>query len=1646
MPPKKSIYQKKDQISHVLDRSDLWVGSTRPKNSEEFIVIKDKNGDFKIIKKIINYPPAFLRIFIEALSNAIDNYQRSNKTKTPSKMIKININEDTGETSVWNDGQAIPIEIHPEEKMYNHTLIFGHLLSGSNYDDTEQRDVSGRNGIGIKATSIFSKKFTVFGLDSASKKTFSQTWKNNMREVEDPIIKDTKLNDNFTKVTYFPEFERFGLEGYTSDIISLFLKYIIDASMLMNTVDVYFNEELIPVKDLESYSQLYETSTNDSLLIKNKNCEVLVCPANINEFQAISFVNGVYTKLGGVHVDTCSEAIFRPLVEKFNKKDKPQVNIKDIKQFFRIFIVCTLPNPEFSSQEKDKLESPKLNFEIKQADINKILKWNVIEEINDIIKMKEMVVLKKSEKKKKGYTKIEGLDPANNAGGKLGYQCSLIVCEGLSAKTFAVAGIKKGVYDKAGRDWFGCLPLRGKCIALDTPILLWNGQIKKAQDIKVGDILVNDMGEQTTVLELFSGTDTMYEVQQLKGDNYTVNSEHTLTLKVSGNCSITWLDKKNCWNMEYFDRDTMKIKNKQIFCSNENGECEQEICEVVDCKDYQKSFCDRSSLTRHYNRKHKDLEYPKPKKSIVCYNSTKSKDEGYIEILEFQKTINDDNIVDIDIKEYLKLDDRVKHLLKGFKLNNYIKWDKKDVLLDPYILGMWLGDGLASGYGFAGEDIELINEWRLWCIKNNCEIVHNNRDSFTIRKKDSLKLGGKAKKINIGSSNSSNKNCRACSDKVSESCSNDKELAELNKNRTIQIIDYDNKEVYGSNPLREALKKYNLIDNKHIPIDYIINDKETRLKLLAGFIDTDGYVGKCGRIEICQSKDRKNMLDSLLLICRSLGFYCYINEKKASYIDKDGKKIYKEAYRLSVSGNGISEIPTKLPRKKLEHVFVKDSLNTGINIVEKGQGEYVGFMTDKTHRFLLGDFTVTHNCLNVRNSIPTTIAKNKVITDLIQALNLRHDLDYTDDKNYKTLSYGKVILLTDADCDGLHISGLVMNFIHYLFPSILERKDPYIISMCTPIVRVFNKGNDLLFYDENRYKQYEKEQLEKNKTFKSKYYKGLGTTKPEDVPDIFGSKLIEYNNDEYSNSNMNKVFHKKFADTRKEWLENYEINQDFSLDDQGKIVNMDISDFLNNEVIKFSHNDCKRSIPSLFDGLKESQRKVFYAIKKKNLTYNKTSLKVAQLGGYVAEHSNYHHGEQNLYDTIVKMAQDFVGSNNIPLLYRDGMFGTRMSLGKDSASARYIFTKMESITPLIFREEDDILLDYVIDDGDIVEPKFYIPILPMILINGCIGIGTGYSSSIPSYNPLDIIECIKIWLDNDGEVLIKDPDDGVTLSMFPDIHPWYRGFKGTVEKCDNKYITYGLINKNKDKVEITEIPINMSIDNFKEKLEDLMVNKTIKNMKNYSSPNEVNFLVTESDDGILCSLDNLGLYSYIHTTNMVLFNEKEQLKKYTVDQILNEFCKMRYSYYEKRKKHIIVSLEKELKFLGNKERFITEIVNKKLNVMNVDEDVLIAELEKKGYDKFNKTEDVNDDESDTKNGYNYLLKLPVRTLTANQIQKIKNDILSLKTKLKNTINTTEKNMWLNELKEFEIEYEKWLKNISKNGTSKTSKKIVLKKK
>ena len=152
--PTKKRYQKKDPISHILDRNDMYVGSTRLRAIDEYIATETNDG-YKIKEKKIRTSPAILRIFIEALSNAIDNVERSKKTKTPCTKIKVTIDKETGETSVWNDGDVVPIEINEDEKCYNHSLIFGQLLSGSNYNDEEERIVAGRNGLGKINKCIF---------------------------------------------------------------------------------------------------------------------------------------------------------------------------------------------------------------------------------------------------------------------------------------------------------------------------------------------------------------------------------------------------------------------------------------------------------------------------------------------------------------------------------------------------------------------------------------------------------------------------------------------------------------------------------------------------------------------------------------------------------------------------------------------------------------------------------------------------------------------------------------------------------------------------------------------------------------------------------------------------------------------------------------------------------------------------------------------------------------------------------------------------------------------------------------------------------------------------------------------------------------------------------------------------------------------------------------------------------------------------------------------------------------------------------------------------------------------------------------------------------------------------------------------------
>ena len=280
----------------------------------------------------------------------------------------------------------------------------------------------------------------------------------------------------------------------------------------------------------------------------------------------------------------------------------------------------------------------------------------------------------------------------------------------------------------------------------------------------------------------------------------------------------------------------------------------------------------------------------------------------------------------------------------------------------------------------------------------------------------------------------------------------------------------------------------------------------------------------------------------------------------------------------------------------------------------------------------------------------------------------------------------------------------------------------------------------MVFYNDGEYNQWKQENEDSG--YKIKYYKGLGTSTAKEFKEYFEKKkIVTFNNGgEVCEDSMDMVFNKKRADDRKTWLSNY--NRELYLDTNQKSVSF--QDFINKEMIHFSKYDCDRSIPNLIDGLKISLRKILFAAFKKRLT---TEIKVAQFSGYVSEHSCYHHGEASLNGAIVGLAQNFVGSNNINLFEPNGQFGTRLQGGKDSASERYIFTTLNKLTRLIFPETDDKILKHLDDDGTIVEPVFYVPIIPMILVNGSKGIGTGFSTDIMCYNPLQIISKIKKYVE-----------------------------------------------------------------------------------------------------------------------------------------------------------------------------------------------------------------------------------------------------------------------------------------------------------
>ena len=1605
-------YQKKTDREHILDNPDMYIGSIEKVNNSMFVYDETNK---KINEKNISYIPGLYKLFDEGIVNcrdhvvrmeqlitsveASDNKTNKDNTNYPVTYIDISIDDSTGIVTLTNDGNGIDVSVHPEYKVWIPELIFGHLRTSTNYDKSEKKIVGGKNGFGFKLVLIWSTWGKIETIDAKTGQKYVQEFKDNLTIIEKPKITKCK-NKPYTSVSFKPDFKRLGFteEKFDEDFKSLMIRRIFDiAAVTDKSVKVKYNSKKLEpeIKDFESYVNLYIGSKSETPRLyerANNRWEYFVCLAPNEEFTQVSFVNGINTYKGGKHVDYISNQIVRKLTDYIKEKKNIQVKPASIKEQLMVFINCTIENPSFDSQTKDYLNTAVSNFgsscDVSIKFIEKLAKMGVMSTACSLTEVKDNKAAKKTDGTKcKNIRNIPKLVDANFAGTAKSKECILILCEGDSAKSGIISGLSRedrntiGVYPMKGKmfnvrgeavskindnkeiteikqilgleygkkysvsdvqsklrygkilfmtdqdldgshikglginmidsewkslidipefigymntpilkatkgkevkefynngeyeewksddevdlskwnikyykglgtstskefkeyfakkkivnfektddckdvidmvfnkkrandrkDWLanydrnaflntsklnvsysefihndmihfskydndrsipnmcdglkislrkilysafkkklyseikvaqfsgyvsehsgyhhGEASLNGAiiglaqnyvgsnninllhpagqfgCIDPDTPVLMWNGTIKKAKYIKVNDKLIGDDGSCRIVSKLTSGIDDMYEIKNGNMDNYIVNSHHILTLYYSGHKSIFWKNSSKSWYMNYFDDNTKTVKYKNIRTNEStNGD--------------------------HYNK------------------SSLNKEEAYEKILEFSKTIGDNNIFDINVQQYLSLPLSVKNHLKGIVNTNVVEWENKDLIIDPYILGLWLGDGMSDCHGFASIDYEIVQSWALWLDTIGCEVCHSKsippheNHTFYIRRIGSCR---DEDNIAIGDSNNNSNICKGCQTSKYKCKACDWVFEKSTNNVLCQGKNINGNKAINLNPFKELFKKYNLFKNKHVPKDYIVNSKENRLKILAGIIDTDGTLKKqknSYRYEISQCKERKHLIESFRIIAGSLGFRAKIYN-------------YGNMYTLSITGDNIHEIPVKLPRKQIiNQIRIKNSHkihNIDINYI--GKGEFCGWNIDKNERFLLGDFTVTHN--------------------------------------------------------------------------------------------------------------------------------------------------------------------------------------------------------------------------------------------------------------------------------------------------------TRLLGGRDAASERYIFTYLNSITRLIYPEIDDHVLEYLEDDGTIVEPIYYVPIIPMVLVNGTKGIGTGFSTDIMCYNPLQIINYL--------EGLINKADD---MKLRP-IEPYYNNFKGKIYPCDDsrkKYIIKGCYEIiGTDKIRISELPIGTWTQDYKEFLESLMDNKSgskdkgktkakdeyIKDFNDMSTEKHVEFEVTfysgslmkllgeKYDFGIEGVEKYLKLYTTQSTTNMHLFNDKEQLRKYeNVYEIVDDYFKIRYNYYEKRKEYLINKLENELKVLTNKARFIQYNLDDKIDLRKKSKSEINSIMEKFEFD-------IGDS-----GDYNYLVKMPMDSVSKENVEKLMKEHENKKAELEGIKSSTIEKIWLKELKVLKNSYNEFLEESLKMEKSETLEK------
>jgi DNA topoisomerase-2 len=733
----------------------------------------------------------------------------------------------------------------------------------------------------------------------------------------------------------------------------------------------------------------------------------------------------------------------------------------------------------------------------------------------------------------------------------------------------------------------------------------------------------------------------------------------------------------------------------------------------------------------------------------------------------------------------------------------------------------------------------------------------------------------------------------------------------------------------------------------------------------------------------------------------------------------------------------------------------------------------VAGLSARKDRERFGIWPLRGKILNVTNASPLDLGKTEgEFFFLKKILGLQQGKTYETEAERKNLRYGKLVIFTDQDTDGFHIKALVMNIFARFWPHLL--RSGFVQSLPTPILKL-TKGKQVLpFFTVPDYKAW----LERNDPagWKVKYYKGLGTSTKDEAMDYFKTlNLVEYVERprtsiqtffgaasagaggaaavvlpagppagafEETTTLFTNMFSKDRTDYRKEWVMSF--NPDDFLDPKRREVTL--TDFIHKEYKQHADDNLRRTTPSVVDGLKPGQRKILFGCFKEGLDNPKKEMKVAQLGAAVAKETQYHHGEQSLMASIVNMAQNFVGSNNLNLLEPLGQFGTRLEGGADAASPRYIFTRISTEATYVFRTEDNPILEYLEEDGQSIEPVEYLPIIPMVLVNGAEGIGTGFSTKLPPTHPMFVISNVRAMVQAHGST------DGLSRYL-----PYWNKFHGRVwtDVADGKFVVEGTCEpEGHGRYHITELPIGVWSTPYKAHLEDLQTQGKIVEFEwlvdderidvHVQLPQAVaelsgidalsHALELEAGDRAAVATEKkrkavsdaadfshedlermLKLKAKVSINNVHLYTtgKASHIKKYgTIAEVYSDFYVARHAGYVKRKQYILSNLERDLRVAQARATFIQAKLDGRLVLENRPDEDVDADLASMGLP-------LGHELGISATGYDYLLNMPLKSLTRTKVADLNATVEKLNHKIAVTRATTVEHMWLEELRELE---------------------------